>query len=133
MEMGDVSYLTLLYKPNPAVRVRCNRTDSTCLSNSFISPNSVSNFSCPLSKSSCPVCRLPNKNICVPAHAKILQYPLFIGGTPTRNIFKLIFLVGVHPMNRGYCRIFACAETRIFSLVKRRVSGIRSNLQGTSH
>ena len=30
------------------------------------------------------------ENIRIPAEAKILQYPLFIGWTPTRNIFKLL-------------------------------------------
>eukprot|EP01036_Dinobryon_divergens_P023146 gene23146-31464_t len=29
-------------------------------------------------------------NIRIPAHAKILEYPLFFGWTPTRNIFKLL-------------------------------------------
>eukprot|EP01036_Dinobryon_divergens_P034163 gene34163-44136_t len=34
--------------------------------------------------------RFAIENIRVPAQAKILQYPLFIGWTPTRNIFKLL-------------------------------------------
>jgi len=33
---------------------------------------------------------LAMENIHIPAQAKILQYPLFIGWTPTRNIFKLL-------------------------------------------
>ena len=34
--------------------------------------------------------KLAMANICIPENARIRQYPLFVGWTPTRNIFKML-------------------------------------------